>query len=90
MCLSKRGVLIAATGVSIVSLAAATFAFTLFNPRAAHAATTFDNYCETHSANCTEPAKDDSWGTSTTSVTTSPRRCSIRTRQARGMPTSTS
>jgi hypothetical protein len=62
MRLSKRAVLIAATGVSILSLAAATLAFTVFSPRAAHAATKAGPYCEGHSANCTEPAKDEQIG----------------------------
>ncbi len=62
MRLSKRTAWIAVTGAGIVSLVAGTFAFGLFAPRTAHAATTFDNYCETHSANCTEPAKDEQVG----------------------------
>jgi hypothetical protein len=56
MHLSKRAILIAATGVSVVSLAAATLAVTVFTPRAAHAATTHDDFCEVHSLNCTEPS----------------------------------
>jgi hypothetical protein len=56
MRLSKRAVLLAATSIGMVSLLAASFAFV--NGRAARAAAVppFDTYCETHSANCTEPA----------------------------------
>jgi hypothetical protein len=64
MRLSKRAVLIAATGVSVVSLAAAAFAFTVYSPRAAHAATTHDDFCETHSLNCTEPNGEEQQGAS--------------------------
>jgi hypothetical protein len=57
MYLSKRAILIAATGVSVVSLAAATLSLTVFRSPAAHAASQPDPYCETHSANCTEPER---------------------------------
>jgi hypothetical protein len=62
MRLSKRSVMIATTGVSVVSLAVAALAFSFFSPHAAHAAATFDNYCETHSANCTEPTYSEQVG----------------------------
>jgi hypothetical protein len=62
MRLSKRTIAIAATGVSIVSLAAATLAITMFSPRAARAATDPIDYCETHGANCVEPNLEERAG----------------------------
>jgi hypothetical protein len=64
MRLSKRAVLVATTGAGIVSLLAATLAFAVFSPRAAHAATTIDDFCETHGSNCTEPNSEEQKGAS--------------------------